>query len=74
MVKGLCDDKAGIGLIRLVHLLLGQVACAGDGTVKGVGMSSSIARQIQFCLSPRRSIRRVGVNHGAYASKATVQF
>ena len=48
--EGLHDDAAGVGLVVLVDLLLGQVPGAGDGAVEVVGVGGAVGGDVPASL------------------------
>ena len=71
--EGLYDDFAGVLLIVLLQLPLGQVAGAGDGAVEIVGVGGTEAGNVLPGLGPGHGVGAVGVDDAADAGEGLVQ-
>ena len=73
LFEGFHNGDAGVQLIVLVQLLLGQVAGAGDAAVEIVGMGGAVAGQIFTGLGPGDSIGAVGMDDTAHLGEGVVE-
>ena len=73
LLKSVHNDDPGVFLIVLLQLTLGQMAGAGDGAVKVVGVGGAEAGDILPRLGPGHGVGAVGVDNAPHARERLVQ-